>query len=163
MSKNDKKLPYLHKITKRKFLVSNKNMRLCQFIRKIKTCLFKMRTIRALLLYYRPWQISTPGSQIYPNLSTEWTFYPGKPEQQSPATGKRVTGICSRCFFAGLCTLNFRFFLKIRSNVSTRERFTFFIREKTSQSRTAVISFLKSVQAYSGDLNNGNIWITKTS
>ena len=32
LSKNDEKLSYLHKITKRKFLVSNKNIELCQYI-----------------------------------------------------------------------------------------------------------------------------------
>ena len=36
LSKNDEKLPYLHKITKKKFLVCNKNMGLCLYIRSCK-------------------------------------------------------------------------------------------------------------------------------
>ena len=34
LSKNNEKLPYLHKITKKKFLVSNKIMRLCLYIKR---------------------------------------------------------------------------------------------------------------------------------
>ena len=33
MSKNDEKLPYLHRITERKFLVCNKHMGLCLHIK----------------------------------------------------------------------------------------------------------------------------------
>ena len=34
LSKNDEKLPYLHRITKRKFLVRNTNMGLCLYLKR---------------------------------------------------------------------------------------------------------------------------------
>ena len=36
LSKNDEKLPYLHKISESKFLVIDKNMELCLFVYNLK-------------------------------------------------------------------------------------------------------------------------------
>ena len=77
-SKNNEKLPYLHKITKRKLLVSNKNMGQCLFISGSKMLLgntthpyWKFNTIFADKRYY----LGNFVSVFLPTVFLVFSFY----------------------------------------------------------------------------------------